>query len=132
MLCLYEIIKRNIIEISHPVGSVYISTNDVNPTVLFGGVWQRVSGACLYCCDDDEEPATYGGSKKITVDNLPPHTHTIHNRGFYNTGGSGKNAVARSAIESDPDELRWTTDSTGGGTDYIPYHFKVVVWQRIG
>lgn len=77
LLYLYEIIKKDIINISHPIGSIYISTNNINPNVLFGGVWERVSGGCLYCSDDSEDIGTYGGSNKITVDNMPSHNHTF-------------------------------------------------------
>lgn len=163
-LYLYEIIKKDIINISHPVGSIYISTNDINPNVLFGGVWERVSKGCLYCCDDGEEAGTYGGSNKITVDNLPSHNHTFTGNaitgdvsarpysadtgcvytphGCFSVSAEGGSSVNNRFSRSSYNGLKsnllsfnatpsGTISNTGEGTDYIPYHFKVVVWKRL-
>lgn len=35
--------KAAIIELIYPVGSVYISANSTNPSVLFGGTWVQIS-----------------------------------------------------------------------------------------
>lgn len=81
----------------YPVGSVYISFNSTDPSILFGGVWQRLKDTFLLANGDAYAPNTTGGSatKSIAVENLPPHTHTIswdgshtHTRGSMNITGS--------------------------------------------
>ena len=72
-----EIIKKQMLDVFHPVNSLYISADSVSPSDLFGGVWERVNDALLYSTTEDSDVGTYGGSKKITIDNLPQHSHTF-------------------------------------------------------
>jgi len=81
----------------YPVGSVYISFNSADPSTLFGGTWQRLKDTFLLANGDSYAPNTSGGSAKktISVDNLPPHTHSCstvgnhtHARGSMNIVGS--------------------------------------------
>lgn len=45
--------KRKLSDIFYPIGSVYISVNDVNPATLYGGTWQKVSGYYLLAWDQE-------------------------------------------------------------------------------
>lgn len=69
----------------YPVGSIYLSVNNVNPSNLFGGVWERINGYYLYA---GEGGATNGsntsgaasgntGSTALTVNQIPSHTHSV-------------------------------------------------------
>lgn len=40
----------------HPVGSIYISANDIEPSTLFGGSWQLVGKGHLVVARESEEP----------------------------------------------------------------------------
>lgn len=33
----------NILDMIYPVGSIYLSVNNVDPSTLFGGAWERIS-----------------------------------------------------------------------------------------
>lgn len=69
-----------IANIIYPVGSIYMSANDVNPSVLFGGgTWEKIEGKFLL----SSYGSTYtlgstGGEANhtLTVDEMPSHTHT--------------------------------------------------------
>lgn len=67
----------------YPIGSIYMSVNDVNPAQLFGGTWvQFAQGKTLFGVDsssDFSQPEKTGGSKTRTlaVQNLPSHNHMI-------------------------------------------------------
>ena len=158
-----EIVKQQVLDVFHPVNSLYISADSVNPSDLFGGVWERVSDGLLYSTTEDSEIGSYGGSKKITIDNLPSHNHTftgdpITGSMSVRTYGTGANTIYsssgcfkatakaggsmtyrlnRTSIAAENGDLlefnatpAGTTESTGEGMDYLPYHFKVAVWRR--
>ena len=38
---------QNIFNIVYPIGSIYMSVNEVSPKVLFGGEWEKISGRVL-------------------------------------------------------------------------------------
>lgn len=68
-----------IANIIYPVGSIYMSANDVDPSLLFGGEWEKIEGKFLL----SSYGSTYtlgstGGEANhtLTVDEMPSHTHT--------------------------------------------------------
>lgn len=70
----------------YPIGSLYISTNSINSTNLFGGTWEQIQGKFLVAADGNEYKVnTTGGSTShthttnehiLTLDEIPGHTHT--------------------------------------------------------
>lgn len=81
----------------YPVGSVYISFDSTDPSILFGGTWIRLKDTFLLANGDSFAPNTTGGSatKTIGVNNLPSHTHSCstvgnhtHTRGSMNITGN--------------------------------------------
>ncbi len=68
---------QTIIDTIYPVGSVYISTNNLSPNVIFGGKWQQIKNAFLLGAGDNYTIGTTGGeaSHKLTVNEMPSHNH---------------------------------------------------------
>lgn len=111
-----------------PVGFIYLSQTSTSPATTFGGTWAALNE------DRFLRPSnawTTGGSKKISIKQLPPHQHsrrvTTWASGF---GGSGlacsnedSNYLSNSAQDS-PGE------STGGGQDYWPQYRDCYAWYR--
>lgn len=71
----------------------------------------------------------YGGSLKISVEQMPPHKHDL--KIHYNNGSiTGEYGAAAS---STGDVLAWRDvyiGNTGGGADYYPYHFSCNIYYR--
>lgn len=65
-----------IADVIYPVGSIYMSMADTDPSKLFGGTWSRIKDYFLLA---SETAGTTGGDRFIQIQpkNLPPHTHTI-------------------------------------------------------
>lgn len=79
--------RERLINIIYPVGSVYMSLSDVEPSILFGvGTWERISGKFLLAASDDHAVGTTGGEEEhtLTIAETPSHTHT---RGTMNIKG---------------------------------------------
>lgn len=112
----------------YPVGSVYLSTTTISPSSTIGGTWTQVEGATLAATGANSfaGATSYGGSLKISIDQMPPHNHNltwikgIGDSGYIPLGsGSGNTIVARSGIAEE-----------GGGQNYLPYHWSCYVWYR--
>ena len=63
-------IDYSIYDAIYPIGSVYISVNSTNPSLLFGGVWERfANGRCLVGVSESESEFSIvsktGGEKHI-------------------------------------------------------------------
>jgi hypothetical protein len=68
----------------HPVGSLYFSVNNVNPSTFIGGTWVAFgSGRVLVGVDtgqaEFDTPKETGGAKTHTLaaSEIPAHTHTL-------------------------------------------------------
>ena len=124
---LSAVIKQSILELVYPVGSIYISNSSTNnPSSIFPNTtWQRITDRFLYCTPSSTGGET-GGSKKITIDNLPPHNHDL-NWG-YGEGDKGEGWVR---ADGHSPRTQWPpTLNTGGGTDYMPPYYTVIAWIR--
>lgn len=72
----------------YPIGAIYISVSNIEPSTLFGGTWEQISGEFLIGCghnDDPQHPSSFapltrGGqwAYEITESNLPNHRHSIN------------------------------------------------------
>ena len=92
---LYGLKVKDLVDVLYPVGSVYISFEERNPSEIMGGSWKRVSeGKTLVGVDEEDSSfnvsSKTGGSKSInlshthttkdhtlTIDEMPSHGHTI-------------------------------------------------------
>jgi hypothetical protein len=69
--------QRSLVDIIYPVGSIYMSANNVNPGTLFGGTWQAISGRFILAAGGNYPLGSTGGSatKQLSVNEMPAHTH---------------------------------------------------------
>jgi len=131
--------STEIFDLIYPIGSIYLCTHDTNPSVLFGGTWQKMSGGYLYGCSSSVGNSTYTGDKTqshtLTISEMPSHKHNFETYtgetiGCYDNGGNSGLAIKQKG---------WVYGSckiteTGGGqghTHDIAY-IGVWVWKRIG
>lgn len=89
----------------YDVGAVFISFENVDPSVLFGGTWEKIEDEFLLASSSSVAAGTLGGNNNKTIvltnDQVPKHSHHLNsqvvafssispNCGF----GSGANEVA--------------------------------------
>lgn len=73
----------------YPVGSIYMNVNNVEPSAIFGGSWERMpSGRMLVNSGDGFNLGQVGGEKehRLTEDELASHNHDISNTNGNATG----------------------------------------------
>jgi yadA domain protein len=66
----------------YPIGSIYMNVNNVEPSSIFGGSWERMpSGRMLVNSGDDFNLGQIGGEKehRLTEDELASHSHDVNN-----------------------------------------------------
>lgn len=68
---------KSILDIFYPVGSLYFSTQYVSPASVVGGTWTQIENALLGATGDKMgDIKNYNGSYRITVSQMPNHSHT--------------------------------------------------------
>ena len=89
--CLVEItaesipgLKSAVVDMLYPVGSIHMSVNSANPSTYFGGTWVswgagRVPVGVNASDSSFSTVEKTGGAKthKLTVDEMPSHTHPM-------------------------------------------------------
>ena len=88
--------SQGIIEQIYPVGSIYMSVNEVNPSTLFGfGEWEQIKDTFLLASGDNYPLASIGGeaNHSLTVEEMPTHTHSA------STNSTGGHAHSRGSME---------------------------------
>lgn len=70
---------NNLLDNIYPVGSIFISTVNTNPSTYFGGTWERIKGRFLLAADDSTYTlgATGGEANVILENNNIPNDFII-------------------------------------------------------
>ena len=131
---------KNIVETVYPVGSIYLSVNDINPNILFGfGTWERIQDKFLLGAGAQFPAGTEGGEIEHTLTELemPAHDHEFDRHQLWrnesvppstSTQGDGYGANNKTLpIYTD------TTIATGAGESHnnMPPYLAVYIWKRI-
>lgn len=71
---------NSLIDKIYPVGSIYMSVNNVSPEVFIGGSWEQIKDKFLLSSGDIYEAGSEGGeaTHKLTKNEIPLHNHSIH------------------------------------------------------
>lgn len=70
--------KAEAILAAHPIGSLYWSSKDTNPSTLFGGTWTPIKDKFILAAGDTYANGATGGAATVTLttQQIPSHTHT--------------------------------------------------------
>lgn len=120
----------------YPVGSIYISQDERNPSEFIGGEWEQIKDTFLLSAGDIYEAGSTGGeaSHKLTIQEMPSHSHIAANRSdvFMTGGGSGAhyaNGTYSGRIASN----NVSTGASGGSKAHnnMPPYLTVYMYKRI-
>ena len=145
----------------YPIGAIFLSINDTNPSEHFGGVWERIKDKFLLASGDVYANGTTGGSADAVVvkhnhtQNSHNHTQNAHNHALtgsksvglqdgsrlrvgYGSTSDSKNTNNATATNKATTATNQATTATnketgvdGTGKNMPPY-LAVYVWVRVG
>ena len=152
--------KKLLNDILYPVGSIYMSVNNTNPSTLFGGTWEQITGRFLYCTNTSKTTGgsnTTGsagggntGSTALSIEQIPYHDH--QDNSYY--GNPNSRRLAQWNVITSGDRILIATSGSssgypivdmvgqGGGkghthtinahthTQNLPPYFTVYCWYR--
>ena len=112
-----------LINLIYPIGSVYISVNNVSPQTFLGGTWEQIKDRFLLSAGDTYTAGNIGGeaTHTLTQAETPAHTHT---RGTMEIYG---------ALYSELNFMRELTGVFKGYDDYGYYTYPAngdISWAR--
>ena len=123
-----------ILGLVYPVGSIYMSINNVSPATLFGGKWVQIKGRFLLGASDVYKANTTGGeaTHALTTDEMPNHQHSIW---FPNSGGeqSAEIGYPEAGSQNTYYAEASKTSGAGGGAAHnnMPPYLVVYMWRRL-
>lgn len=121
----------------YPVGSIYLSVNDINPSKWFGGTWEQIAkGRTLVGVDKSQ--VEFNTVKKIGGSKfLQKHNHKIYS-GYDNNGSYGQDAIEfkqainnRDYYNSATGGIKFIGDSGDGDAGNLQPYFTCYIWCRI-
>ena len=119
----------------YPVGSIYMSTVNVNPATLFGGTWEQLEDRFLLGAGTTYTAGDTGGeaTHTLTVDEMPNHRHSLLvGDGTINdyVGGS----TAAYGLKSGGSTLSGSflsAEGSGQAHNNMPPYIVVYMWKRL-
>ena len=85
----------------YPVGSIYMNVNNVEPSAIFGGTWEKMpAGRMLVNSSDDFVLGQIGGEKehRLTEDELAVHNHNLQTNISFTIPNAGEHYHAIGTI----------------------------------
>lgn len=70
---------RSLLDLTYPIGAVYISMSPTSPGDIFGGTWKKLEDRFLLGASSNYGAGAAGGAatRTLTVENLPAHSHRV-------------------------------------------------------
>lgn len=124
----------SLLDVFFPVGSLYLTYSNTNPSKFLGGSW------VLYSSDrylrggaSNAAVGGTGGSDTISVNQMPRHSHLMQSRNWQNWASTDQGIVNRYCVASGADAGHAGLDivgNTGGGAAFYPSYATVFAWRR--
>ena len=122
-----------ICNVIYPIGSVYISINNIEPSSLFGGTWEKLEDRFLLSSGKTYINGDIGGeaTHKLTIDEMPKHNHAM-NMALLAGNYSGWNVVSQQGGFWGSDDWNTRATNTGGDKPHnnMPPYLVVNMWKR--
>lgn len=119
----------------YPIGSIYMSVNSTNPSVLFGGTWEQLKDRFLLGSGNTYSNGATGGAATVTlnINQIPVHSHAqvvTANPGTGSINGRRDYVSDNTGLSSYQQGVN--TYNAGGGQAHnnMPPYLVVYMWKR--
>ncbi len=117
-----------------PIGAIYMSLDNRNPSQIFGGTWEKLEGRFLIGASSKYPAGNVGGEENhtLTTNEMPSHSHGVT---YAYGSGSAYGMVWNNGNFQGPyypDGLG-VIKNTGGNQAHnnMPPYLAVYIWHRI-
>lgn len=127
------------VESIYPVGSIYISANNVDPSQIFNfGEWERIKDTFLLAAGDEYTAGSTGGESMhtLTIDEMPSHQHQFNRHQLWRDETSNNMSDLENGYGANNKTLPIYADTTsivGSSQPHnnMPPYLTVYMWKRI-
>ena len=86
---------EGLVDLIYPVGSIYMSVNNVSPASFLGGSWEQIKDTFLLTAGDKYSAGSTGGeaTHKLTEEEMPSHSHTTNGQSDEESGSMNGHAT---------------------------------------
>ena len=126
-----------LLDLIHPVGSIYWSTNITSPETLFGGTWEQIKDTFVLAAGDSYSAGSTGGEANhtLTIDELPSHRHCLKYGnvyiGYLNSNAAQSNGNALYKYNVSREDALYGEDMGGNQPhNNMPPYLVAYCWKR--
>lgn len=126
-----------LLDLIHPVGSIYWSTNTTSPETLFGGTWEQIKDTFILAAGDSYSAGSTGGEANhtLTIDELPSHRHYLKYGnvyiGYLNSNAAQSNNQALYKYNVSREDALYGEDMGGNQPhNNMPPYLVAYCWKR--
>lgn len=126
-----------LLDLIHPVGSIYWSTNITSPETLFGGTWEQIKDTFILAAGDSYSAGSTGGEANhtLTIDELPSHRHYLKYGnvyiGYLNSNAAQSNNQALYKYNVSREDALYGEDRGGNQPhNNMPPYLVAYCWKR--
>lgn len=126
-----------LLDLIHPVGSIYWSTNITSPETLFGGTWEQIKDTFILAAGDSYSAGSTGGEANhtLTIDELPSHRHYLKYGnvyiGYLNSNAVKSNSNALYKYNVSREDALYGEDRGGNQPhNNMPPYLVAYCWKR--
>lgn len=138
--------QANLINLVYPVGSIYMSVNNVSPQTFLGGTWEQIKDRFLLSAGDTYSSGSIGGEANhtLTTEELASHNHgwskrymMVSNPGAvfaindsnFDAIAATDNAITDGGVFATPNFIEYTGSNRPHNN--MPPYLTVYMWKRI-
>lgn len=112
-----------------------MSMNATDPSVLFGGTWERIKDRFVLAAGDNYASGATGGevAHTLTVDEMPRHNHALDNLSYSSSPSSIDNNENGVGFKRNATYPIYASTYAGGGAAHnnMPPYLVAYMWYRV-
>lgn len=134
------LLQKTMMLCAHPVGSYYWSSDDTDPSELFGGTWTRIKDVFLYALGDTGDAGDTGGNTSHNLDITGIYAKINPTGAGMNYSNAGKSFVTDYYLDGgsftkayggrENSNAGTNIDGTLSSGDNLPPYIKAYCWRR--